>query len=107
MLWRRFNEVKDLEEIIKHMDFIGEKRVGSYNHPFYGKRFPISADSFEKYLESTNYISVEDGEYKTQLLSNWVYNNCAYNSKYGNIKTQFNKAKDAYYYYKRREECGY
>ena len=40
MLWRRFNAVKDLEEIIKHMDFIGEKRVGSYNHPFYGKRFP-------------------------------------------------------------------
>jgi hypothetical protein len=43
---------------------------------------------------------------QTHYLSQFVYSNISYNNKYGNWKTQFEMARDAYYYYQRMEKAG-
>ena len=107
MLWRRFNDIEDLIQIVEMMDFTIENTTGNYSHPFYNKKFPVIPPRLPDVLESDNYKNANCNEYRTQILSNWVYRNIRYDHAAGNVKTQFNKAKDAFYYYKRMEENGY
>tara|TARA_R110002012_G_scaffold205692_1_gene375481 strand:+ start:95 stop:430 length:336 start_codon:yes stop_codon:yes gene_type:complete len=106
MLWRRFNEIEDLIEIVQMMDFTVTNTTGNYSHPFYGKKFPVVPPRLNDILEEEQFVE-GCNEIKTHLLSNWVYRNIRYDARAGNTKTQFNKAKDAYYYYKRMENNGY
>ena len=112
MLWRRYNDYLELIEIVKLMDFLNEKRVGVYNSPFKNRKYPVDI-SFDKFVdgltdapEGGNYLDgmTDAPEIMTKRISNWVSHNCPYDSKYGHYKTQFNKAKDAYYYYKRLDK---
>tara|TARA_R110002167_G_scaffold235136_2_gene440400 strand:+ start:685 stop:1008 length:324 start_codon:yes stop_codon:yes gene_type:complete len=101
MLWRRFNEVEDLIEIVKLMEFTNSTRIGTYNHPFYNKKFPIKAplEQLEELIISESFIA-QDGEGKTYQISRWVSNNIVYHRTKGE-SAQFKAAKDAYYYFKR------
>lgn len=99
MLWRRYNDYLELIEIVKLMDFLNEKRVGVYNSPFKNRKYPVDI-SFDKFVDGLT----DAPEIMTKRISNWVSHNCPYDSKYGHYKTQFNKAKDAYYYYKRLDK---
>jgi predicted metal-dependent phosphotriesterase family hydrolase len=105
MLWRRFNDIKDLIEIVKIMEIDVVNKTGKYSHPFYNKRFPIQPTKLKELLESDDFKN-GDNEQKTYQLSNWVYRNV---QGYGSTgaKNQFNMSKDAYYYYKRMNENGY
>ena len=105
-LWRRYNDIKDLEKIVELMDFTVEDKVGKYNHPFYNKKFPITPPRLKDILNGEDYKNA-DNEYKTTLISNFVYRNIGWNHSSGNVKTQFNKARDAFYYYERMEKNGY
>jgi hypothetical protein len=105
-LWRRFNDIKDLEQIVEMMDFTVEDTTGKYSHPFYNKRYPVVPPRLSDILKSKEYIE-HCNEMKTHMISNFVYRNVGWNHASGNVKAQFNKAKDAFYYYKRMEKNGY
>lgn len=105
-LWRRYKDIKDLEQIVEMMDFTIVNTTGKYNHPFYNKRFPVHPPKIKDILGSDEYKDADD-EYKTTLISNFVYRNISYNHPSGNVKVQFNKARDAFYYYRRMGENGY
>jgi len=104
MLWRRFNEIEDLIGIVKLMEFTTSSRIGTYSHPFYHKKFPIKAplEQLEELLTSESFLA-QNGEGKTYQLSRWVSNNIHYHRTMGE-SAQFNKAKDAFYYFKRMDE---
>lgn len=110
-LWRKFNDVEDLIGIVRMMDFLQEVRVGQYNAPFSHKHYPIHVQSFDDWLTEmkkqhgiTDDNIIDNGESITNRVSNFVYQNCPYNAAGGGHNVQFNKAREAYYYYKRLSE---
>ena len=101
-LWRKFNDVEDLIGIVKLMDFLIEVRVSTYANPFSHKKYPVEVQSFEDYVKTLDVNN--GGEWMTNRISSWVYSNCPYNARGGNYNTQFALARQAYYYYKRRDD---
>ena len=114
----------DLVGIVKMMDFNHHVDIKSYsNSVFVGKRYPhvkptitqkirsIKKEAIRRYGEgcftSTHEYFHSADQYCTNLLSNFVYQNISYNHPKGNWRTQFEKARGAYYYFKRLEEAGF
>ena len=101
MLWRRFNDIEDLVGIVRLLEVKKEDSVGSYSHPFYGKKYPIVCQTLEQFLQTDEWKNETCNEAKTYRLSNYVYNNI--DSQYS-VKSKFSLVKDAYYYFDRRDK---
>jgi hypothetical protein len=114
MLWRKKNSYRELVEIVKMMKFNDRLEVRNYSGVFHGKTYPVIKPSLEQKLKDID-KQIKDNEWTdeyadqmaTHYLSQWVYSNVSYNHEAGNWRTQFDKMRDAYYYYKRMETAGF
>jgi hypothetical protein len=124
MIWRMKRKYNDLEGIVKMMDFNHHVEVKKYGGSvFTGKKYPHVKPTLSQTLKSirkeaikrygkdcftpthAHFDSVD--QYCTSVLSTFVYQNISYNHPKGNWRTQFDKARGAYYYFKRLEEAGF
>ena len=112
----------DLVGIVNMMDFNHHVDIRSYGGGvFSGKKYPYHKPTLKQTIRqikletSRRYGSncfegdtaADADQYATNRLSNFVYQNISYNHPKGNWKTQFEKARGAYYYFKRLEEAGF
>ena len=114
MLWRKKNSYTDLVEIVKMMEFNDRLEIRNYSGVFSGKRYPVIKPTLEDKLKDIQRqvkLNKWEDEYADQMathyLSQWVYQNVSYNHNAGNWRIQFDKMRDAYYYYKRLETAGF
>ena len=123
MLWRMKGKYKDLVGIVKMMDFNHHVDIKNYGGSvFQGKKYPHHKPTLTQTIKSIRRETISrfgescfelghmnfDGadQYATNRLSNFVYQNISYNHPKGNWRTQFDKARGAYYYFKRLEAAG-
>tara|TARA_R100000700_G_C3123159_1_gene111314 strand:- start:197 stop:565 length:369 start_codon:yes stop_codon:yes gene_type:complete len=114
----------DLVGIVKMMDFNHHVDIRNYGGSvFSGKKYPHVKPTINETIKSIkretthrygtgcfneghqNFLDADS--YATNRLSNFVYQNISYNHPKGNWKKQFDKARGAFYYFKRLEEAGF